>query len=411
MYRILWYSPYALHDLSSGAAFQCRGMLEWLCRCYAGRLEVTVLCATVFDDPRGAHFLRGLGGEDAGAGELFCFEHNGLTCHYLKAAASRDRDLRSGDKRPLLERYLQLLREFRPDLLIGYGDDPLFRAVYADAARRGIPGVYCVCNPNYRPSSFAHCERVLTDSRATAAYYAQASGINFVSVGTFIDPDLVRAAPGGSRSYVTLINPSLNKGLSLFVRIASMAREQLPGQRFLLVVNRGSLQHSLAQLHDGDRGRQESLWSLPDNVDVMEHTDDVREVYAVTRVLLAPSLWFECWGRVATEAVLNGIPVLCSRSGGLPEASGAEQGAAVCLEAPAPCRRDYRLVPDAMTMQPWLDALKRLLDGDFTAACARAAELHDPRHSAQRVMAALEPLLARHAGRRARMLRSGLVLA
>ena len=39
-------------------------------------------------------------------------------------------------------------------------------------------------------------------------------------------------------------------------------------------------------------------------------------------MVLAPSRWEEAWGRVATEAHINGIPVLGSKTGGLPEAIG-----------------------------------------------------------------------------------------
>jgi glycosyltransferase involved in cell wall biosynthesis len=41
-----------------------------------------------------------------------------------------------------------------------------------------------------------------------------------------------------------------------------------------------------------------------------------------TKVLLVPSQWPEPFGRVAVEALANGIPVVASRTGGLPEAVG-----------------------------------------------------------------------------------------
>ena len=48
----------------------------------------------------------------------------------------------------------------------------------------------------------------------------------------------------------------------------------------------------------------------------MPNTPDPREFYAVTKLLLMPSLW-RTPGLVAMEAMLNGIPVLASNRGGL----------------------------------------------------------------------------------------------
>ena len=48
----------------------------------------------------------------------------------------------------------------------------------------------------------------------------------------------------------------------------------------------------------------------------------MKSVYAKTRILLVPSVWQEGWGRVVTEAQLNGIPVIASNLGGLPESVG-----------------------------------------------------------------------------------------
>ena len=37
---------------------------------------------------------------------------------------------------------------------------------------------------------------------------------------------------------------------------------------------------------------------------------DMRSVYAKCRILLAPSVWEEAYGRVVTEAQISGIPVV-----------------------------------------------------------------------------------------------------
>lgn len=61
---------------------------------------------------------------------------------------------------------------------------------------------------------------------------------------------------------------------------------------------------------------------LAGNIRINPPTNDMRPLYARARLLLAPSTVEEAWGRVATEAHINGIPVLASTQGGLPEAVG-----------------------------------------------------------------------------------------
>lgn len=103
------------------------------------------------------------------------------------------------------------------------------------------------------------------------------------------------------------------------------------------------------------------------NVDVLEHVapDQMRDqVYARTRVLLMPSS-YESWGRVATEAMHSGIPVIAHPTPGLVENLG-----------------QAGIFVDREDVDGWRRALQTLaLPGPYAAASrralARAAEL-DP---------------------------------
>ena len=97
----------------------------------------------------------------------------------------------------------------------------------------------------------------------------------------------------------------------------------------------------------------------------------MRPIYGSTKALIAPSLWWESWGRVTTEAVFNNIPVLASNSGGLPEAIG---GAGFNLQPPAHCIQDYLSIPDDDEIEPWFDALKHLLNDDWSEKLAKAQD-------------------------------------
>lgn len=56
------------------------------------------------------------------------------------------------------------------------------------------------------------------------------------------------------------------------------------------------------------------------NVVLFDPFQNMDELWRQTKVLLVPSVWFEAFGLVVVEAMLRGIPVICSDSGGLPEA-------------------------------------------------------------------------------------------
>ena len=94
------------------------------------------------------------------------------------------------------------------------------------------------------------------------------------------------------RGSVTLINPCVEKGLPIFLALAAAN----PRVGFAAVPTWGA-----------DAEVLRTLSSAP-NVEILEPCDDIEEILARTRVLLAPSLWPEAFGYVVVEAMLRGIP-------------------------------------------------------------------------------------------------------
>jgi glycosyltransferase involved in cell wall biosynthesis len=102
------------------------------------------------------------------------------------------------------------------------------------------------------------------------------------------------------------------KGVSVALEVA----RRMPGTRFLFLKGKWP-SASAKKLETMVRPARD----LP-NVEVWEHQLDMREVYCVTRVLLAPSQFLETFGRAIIEAQTNGIPVVAARVAGIPDTLG-----------------------------------------------------------------------------------------
>lgn len=110
----------------------------------------------------------------------------------------------------------------------------------------------------------------------------------------------------GSRTerYVTMVRGHAVKGAEFFINIA----KRLPNRRFLLC--------GLCDPHILAAAKQ-----VP-NINWCWQKKDMREVYSQTAVYLAPVVWAEPFGRTLVEAMINGIPVIGSDRGALPEILG-----------------------------------------------------------------------------------------
>jgi glycosyltransferase involved in cell wall biosynthesis len=155
-----------------------------------------------------------------------------------------------------------------------------------------------------------------------------------------------------ARGHLTMINPCVEKGVDIFLRIAS----KLPDLPFAAVPTWGT-----------DDGVTRSLVSCP-NMEIIPPEDDLDRILASTRVLLAPSVWFETFGYIVVESMLRGIPVVASDIGGLPE---SKLGVDYLIPVKPAIRSNNGFLCPPQDISPWLSALTQLLsDRDVYDHCS-----------------------------------------
>jgi glycosyltransferase involved in cell wall biosynthesis len=150
--------------------------------------------------------------------------------------------------------------------------------------------------------------------------------------------------------WITMINPCALKGITIFIAMA----EAFPEYTFAAVPTWGTTSHDRAELLKHK------------NITIVPAEEKIEMIFSSTKVLLVPSLCAEGRGRVVSEAMLCGVPVLASNQGGLPEAGfGALQALPVNGIREYSAKMDERgiripIIP-FQDVEPWERSLRDLL--------------------------------------------------
>lgn len=390
MPKILWMSPYSLHDISSGASIHCKTVLE----CLAKRgFEVWSCSSFIFDSPAGASVFNNLKDKiDSSKKSVFEIDDAGIHYIYTRSSSNFEQEQNLNDQELLFKVYCSVLDNFKPDFVMGFGTGMISMTSFAEAQRRGIVTIYPVLNGNHGNYAFPNTDLILTDSHASANLYFRRDQIRMIPTGQLFDP-LYCLSNKRKPKYITFINPSFEKGLSIFAKLAQYCQKAHPDLRFLVVNSHGNFAENIQYLHT--KGNKDDHPLKPqdfDNVDMTPATNNMKPIYTVSKVLVTPSLWWESWGRVASEAVLNNIPVLGSTSGGLKEATF---GAGIHLDAPEHCIKDNLSLPDDEEIKPWAQALERLVNEDWEQQLKHAQDNLSIDKNIDRLIAILRPYYER----------------
>lgn len=380
---ILFASPMNILDITSGAALSMRTFLAAL---VARGFKATALQATHFDSQYGGeHVLKA--GEQQKDKKILRTMVLGVE-HIIVKTESTQRIKMTADEQ---ERYLNLYRTLikqRPDMIILWGGLLLEMTVMREAREAGIPVVFYLVNASYKDkSTFRYVSIIVTDTQATADMYKDRFELQCHPIGKFIDTNLIKA-PTRKPEFITFINPSFEKGVNVFMPLAKLAAQECPEIKFLVVQSRGRWATALKVLKFNPN-------DFP-NVKIIGHQKDMRPVYASTKALLLPSTWHESGARVIAEALINGIPIIASNTGGSSELVG-EGG--VILDLPETVREKRGEPANEATAREWLDEIKRIwFDGSYAEALCKKAEheanKHDVMHNVDRFLAVIGPVIS-----------------
>lgn len=272
---------------------------------------------------------------------------------------------------------------FAPDWVLVSSED--LSHVLLREASEAAPGriVYLAHTPQFFPfgpeswNPDSAASQIVRNARAVVAIGTHVAGYirqHLDREAVVIHPPIYGEPPYPDLSsyddgMVLMINPCKVKGIRIFLALG----ERFPAIPFGALTGWGTT--------SSDR---RALEKLP-NVRLLANVPKIEDVLSQARLLLMPSLWYEGFGLIAMEAMLRGLPVISSDSGGLIE---AKRGTGFVI--PVKPVTSYEPVFDenhmpkpvvaAQNIEPWAEALNTLLSDreayENEAARSRQAALN-----------------------------------
>jgi len=283
---------------------------------------------------------------------LVRFVHRGVVCTLIdtgQCGVTRAMASHAAAYDALVE---NTLSRFRPQIVLTYGGSTAEVARQRRVRSAGARVIFGLYNLRYLGRGFFdHVDAVITPSRFLSDHYHDRIGLESTPLPTPLWREDVVARQRDPKS-VTIVNPSLDKGLMVFSAIARLLVEEHPEIPIEIYLARDSEQfvRQAAFLAGVD-------FDTHPSVTVHPTTSQPSAIYEKARVVLVPSIVEDAAPRVVAEAFANGVVPIGSDRGGIPE---------MCADAgfvlPLPRDIDARSLNaiSAEVARPWVERVSAL---------------------------------------------------
>jgi glycosyltransferase involved in cell wall biosynthesis len=389
--RFLFINNHCISDPTAGVTQSLRTIVEWLAEAghachilttarFEGRVTFTIeehLRSRGVDVPRVGPARSGRTKRRAGRPTVK-YAVGDVPVTLLLTRHNDEARPDAAESRQYLSLFDRMLDDFEPDQLIACNGHRMIFEGMARARRRQITTAFAVRGFGYYdPRYFADVDHAFTCSQFLTDVYRDKVGLLSTPIEPPIDWSAV-VAPSEARAFVTFVNPSLHKGLLLFARLADMLGSRRPDIP-VLVVQSGHSGGSLNAISGLDFSKYPQIMAAPP-------VPTPADYFALTRLLVVPSVWEEPFGRVAAEAMINAIPPLVSDRGSLPHVVGGDfvdGGGGRVLPIPSWMTAESTELPGEREVEPWYDAVCRLWDDQelYRSVASRAHHIARERYS------------------------------
>ncbi len=314
--KIAFISPKSLLDCNSGAALELKTVFEQMTNNGHQVQSFSFNCYDMGDDYNNDSRIEKNLNRKSNIGRLFHYDLNNIR-HYIMIGSSKNTEkLNNIDLNKFIESAKAFLNEYRPDCVCFFGSQELMPilkfANFLDSKIIMYAGT--AAYESDRKALFEISDNIICPSKYIAKYYRNKFSVHTSVINTTLPfrREKFKINRPDKNKFVTLINPSPDKGGHIFLNIANTMRND--NLNFLAVESRGT--RKFWDDRNITTGDIENLWWAP-------WQSDITQVFEKTSILLMPSLVDEAAGKVISEAMSFGIPCIGYNTGGIPEQIGS----------------------------------------------------------------------------------------